>query len=159
METGLGLTLVFVGLSSVTAATGVITAALGLSVTAGMAHNYRHKRGVERTTRRSVQLALAALAALVVVTVLLPVDLARPDQPWVLPIAGALLAFGLRWLAERRPAPTPWHLAGWAAMALSAAAPLVGPRPVLVACAVCGAALLVMGRVDVRRLNEHLPPA
>ncbi|AXE39630.1 hypothetical protein [Acidipropionibacterium virtanenii] len=166
IETGVGITLVFVALTSAERPMSVMVAGLGVAVTAGMCHTYQNRRGVTRTTSRTLLLAVAVLAVLTVLTLSVSLDASRGGTALgsgtvlLSPVILAAASTGLRWLAERSPALTPWHLFGWLVIAATALTPMVvpGSRVVLVVALVCAAALIAMGAVDNRRLAAAVGP-
>lgn len=160
VEIGLGVTLIFVALTSGDRPMSVMVAGLGLAVTAGMCHSYQDRRGLARSMRRTLVLSVAGLAALVVLALTVNLDASRGAQVLLSPLLLVAVEVTLRWLAERSPAPTPWHLGGWVVTAAAALVPLVVPagRIVPVACLLCAVALLVMGATDIRRLTAVIGP-
>lgn len=160
IETGVGVTLIFVALTSADRPMSVMVAGLGLAITAGMCHSYQARRQMSRSAGRSLLLAGAALAALAVLALALGVDLSGAGPLLLTPVVLAAIEVGLRWLAERSPAPTPWHLVGWLVTAATALVPLAatGRTVLLVAGLVCAAVLLLMGAVDNHRLTSSAGP-
>lgn len=160
VETGLGITLLFAALTAHQPTTAVVVLGLGIATTAGMCHSYRERRGVTRDGRRTAAVWAAGLVGLVVLTLTLSADLPRHAPLLVSPVVLALVEFGLRWLAERGPALTPWHAAGWLLSAASCLAPLLVPHSqvVMVSGLVCAVSLIVMGAVDNHRLTTVVGP-
>lgn len=166
METGVGITLIFVALTAADRPMSVMVAGLGVAVTAGMCHSYQERRGVSRTRTRTLVLGVAVLAVLALLALAVALDASRSgaalgsDTVLLSPVVLAAAEFALRWLAERSPTPTGWHLGGWALTAVTALTPLLvpGDRVILVTALVCAAALILMGAVDNRRLTQLVGP-
>lgn len=172
METGVGITLIFVALTAADRPMSVMVAGLGVAVTAGMCHSYQERRGVSRTRTRTLVLGVAVLAVLALLALAVALDASRSgaavdsgmalgsDTVLLSPVVLAAAEFALRWLAERSPTPTAWHLGGWALTAVTALTPLLvpGDRVILVTALVCAAALILMGAVDNRRLTQLVGP-
>lgn len=166
VETGVGITLIFVALTAADRPMSVMVAGLGVAVTAGMCHSYQERRGVSRTRTRTLVLGVAVLAVLALLALAVALDASRSGRAHgsgivlLSPVVLAGAEFALRWLAERSPAPTAWHLGGWALTAVTALTPLLvaGDRVVLVTALVCAAALILMGAVDNLRLTQVVGP-
>jgi hypothetical protein len=158
VEMGVGLTLIFAALTAHQSSTAIIVVALGLATTAAMCHTNRERRGVTRTAGRTAAVWGAAAAALAVLIGTLSVDLPAGTALLISPVVLALAEFGLRWLAERQPALTAWHIVCWLLTAATCLTPALVPasQVVLVAGLVCGVSLAVMGAVDIRRLTEAI---
>ncbi|MDN6426193.1 hypothetical protein [Acidipropionibacterium jensenii] len=157
-EIGIGLTLAFTALTASNPPTAAIVVALGLATTVGMCHNYRTRREMTRSATRTAVVLGAGLAGVVAVVATLSMDLPVGTAPLISPVVLAVVAFGTRWLAERSPALTPWHLICWLLMVAGCLTSLlVPPSGALLVCGVVsGAALLVMGVVDNRRLSRAI---
>jgi len=157
-EIGIGLTLGFTSLTASNPATAMIILALGLATTVAMCHNYRVRREMTRSAARTAAVLGAGLAGVVAVASTLAVDLPVGSTVLISPVVLAVVAFGIRWLAERSPALTPWHLICWLLMAAGCFTPLlVPPSGALLVCGVVsGVALLAMGALDSRRLSRDI---
>ncbi|ALN14012.1 hypothetical protein [Acidipropionibacterium acidipropionici] len=166
VETGVGITLIFVALTAADRPMSVMVAGLGVAVTAGMCHSYQERRGVSHTRTRTLVLGVAVLAVLALLALAVALDASRSGAALgagivlLCPVVLAAAEFALRWLAERSPALTGWHLGGWALTAVTALTPLLvpGDRVILVTALVCAAALILMGAVDNRRLTQLVGP-
>lgn len=157
-EIGIGLTLGFTSLTASNPATAMIILALGLATTVAMCHNYRVRREMTRSAARTAAVLGAGLAGVAAVASTLAVDLPVGSTVLISPVVLAVVAFGIRWLAERSPALTPWHLICWLLMAAGCFTPLlVPPSGALLVCGVVsGVALLAMGALDSRRLSRDI---